>query len=163
MLGSTSPNLSFLSLLFVQHLVNLLLACTSLLNCSLIPFHSSCLLFFQPLSLFFLFLSLLFLSQCLLFFHHLLRFFLLSVSLSSFYFRSLLLLLHYYGLMKTFSVLASLANPWLSKAMCPFMSNLRHCGRTSKPWLNFLRPWYQSFLRPSVMCQSTASLLVHVW
>ena len=84
--------------------------------------------------------------------------------------------------MKTFSVLASLAQaaiPWLSKATCPCKSTLRYCGcvtqlpihidvltqshmyRTSKPWvINFLRPLiigYQSFLRPSVMCQSTVS------
>ena len=78
--------------------------------------------------------------------------------------------------MKTFSVLASLAraaDPWVSKATCPYKSALRHCGCVTQPPMPtgpVTRPaWaplfigYQSFLRPSVMCQPTVSLLVHVW
>ena len=88
-------------------------------------------------------------------------------------------LLHWiYSPMKTFSVLASLAraaNPWLSNATCPCKSTLRYCGCVTQPPIHvdvltqshmytvrqsFLRPiatvwWYQSFLRPSVVCQST--------
>ena len=39
--------------------------------------------------------------------------------------------------MKTFSVLAILAraaNPWVSKATCPYMSTLRHCGCVTQPY-----------------------------
>ena len=96
-------------------------------------------------------------------------------------------LLHWiYSPMKTFSVLASLAlaaNPWLSKATCPCKSTLRYCGcvtqppihvdvltrshmyRTSELFEAYSYIRYQSFLRPSVMCQSTVSacMLPFLW
>ena len=71
--------------------------------------------------------------------------------------------------MKTFSVLASLAraaNPWLSKAKCPCKRTLRYCGCVTQPSIHvdvltqshmYRTSVHQSFLRPSVMCQSTVS------